>query len=56
MKKTKLKKHMAAGEYISKTKRERQTRENNSSNNNSNNNSNKINQWIYIVDSYVSII
>ena len=38
MKKTKLKKHMAAGEYISKTKRERQTRENNSSNNNSNNN------------------
>ena len=29
---------MAAGECISKTKRERQTRENNSSNNNSNNN------------------
>ena len=34
MKKTRLIKHVAAGEYISNTKQERQTRENDSHNNN----------------------
>ena len=43
MEKTKLKKHIAAGGYISNTKQETHTKENNS-NNDSNNNDKRIKQ------------